>query len=151
MARVLADRFKAQRGYHHQPYEDVLPALTSLQGRYTLAIATNGFADLERMKLNGAGLGDFFTATAISGEEGIVGPALITNVLDKLAVSPSEAAFVADDFGEDIPALRASGLKAVWLNRSGEQQTDVFEATITSLDELEATLDELAAVGTRGG
>ncbi len=123
LAVRLADRFRAERASHHEVYDDVLPALQVVAGRYDLAILTNGVSEVQRAKLRTAALESFFAVTVISGELGLGKPdgRAFDHTLDSLGVRAQEAVMVGDSLARDIVPARARGIAPVWLNRTGEE------------------------------
>ena len=146
-AERLSDVFPSERRERHVVFSDVEDSLTNLRENYRLALLTNGAPDLQREKIQGANLARFFDAILISGEVGIGKPdcRIFKIALDALAVSPSEAVMVGDSLARDILGAQRVGLKAVWLNRSGNDATnqvtpDVQIENLSQIHELLLTL-----------
>lgn len=139
-AEQLAAMFQNERRSRHIVFPDVEPALKDLRGTYRLAIVTNGVPDLQREKLQGANLAQYFDAVIISGEVGIGKPEphIFEIALDKLAVYPEMAVMVGDSLNRDIIGAQQAGLRGIWINRSGvDCDEDVTpDAQISSLSEL---------------
>ena len=102
-------------------FTDAAPLLQALQGRYRLAVLTNGAPAHQREKLHGSGLATYFEAVVVSGEVGVgkPDPRIFAAALAALAVAPSATVMVGDSIERDIVGAQAAGLRAVWLNRSG--------------------------------
>jgi putative hydrolase of the HAD superfamily len=81
---------------------------------------------LQREKIRGAKLAQYFDAILISGEVGIGKPdtRLFMLALEALETSPAEAVMVGDSLARDILGAQHAGLKGIWLNRSGSDPTD---------------------------
>lgn len=123
--------------------EEVLQKLT---GRYQLALITNtqgqareGIHRIKRFP----GLGRFFEAIIVAGENGIPpkpAPASFRMCLDKLGVKPFQAVYVGDDWRIDICGAEKAGLRPIWIqHRSVKRSWPELETAvpiITSLDEL---------------
>lgn len=147
LAVRLADRFRAEREAHHEVYDDVLPVLTTLTGRYGLGILSNGVGEVQRAKLRAAALDRFFSAVAISGELGVGKPdaRAFERTLAMLGATADEAVMVGDSLERDVIAAKACGIATVWLNRTDEPESAHPHTTITSLEQLSTVLDQLEA------
>jgi putative hydrolase of the HAD superfamily len=116
-------------------FDDALPALEFLSGRYPLVALSNGNADLQRV-----GLAQFFRA-ALSAREFGVGkpdPRIFLAAAGAAEVQPEEVLHIGDDATLDALGALNAGMQAAWLNRSDavwphEQEPQV---TVSSLDEL---------------
>lgn len=121
--------------------------LTTLQKTYQLALVTNGAPDLQREKIQGARLGQYFDEILISGEVGIGKPdfRIFKLALDTLAASPSEVVMVRDSLVRDILGAQRAGIKGIWLNRSRCDLTSsvVPDAQVTSLNQMPELLPTL--------
>jgi putative hydrolase of the HAD superfamily len=128
-------------------FDDALDLLRSLQGRYPLALITNGASDLQREKLQLSAIEAHFGAVLISGEVGIAkpDPAIFRFALEKLGVEADAAWHVGDNPRSDVGGAREAGLTAVWLNRAGAQWPEAGprpEHEIRSLSELVSLLPD---------
>ncbi|MEO6920245.1 MAG: HAD family hydrolase [Collimonas sp.] len=125
------------------PFDDVRPALTSLQQRLPLGTVSNGFADLGKI-----GLANHFQASIAAHSFGSAkpDPAIFHAACAALKVAPHEALYVGDDPLLDVVGAQQAGLQAVWLNRFGRTlPVEVRpQASCTSLHELEAWLEQTA-------
>lgn len=145
---AMAARFAAaRRRYPHYPEVD--PLLAALRERgLLLGIVTNGVPDLQRSKLEGAGLGQSFDAVVISGEIdcGKPDPGIFHHVLQELGVAPAEAVMVGDNPGRDVAGGRAAGLRTVWVQRNGRARDHRYPADLecTDLSAILPWLDGLA-------
>lgn len=117
-----------QFGRHaHRLFPDVLEFLAHVgQGKFRLALVTNGPSDLQRDRLRALALEETFEAVVISGELGVAkpGPAPFQVALERLGITPRDVWHVGDSLGTDVGGARAAGVLAVWLNRTGQQPGD---------------------------
>lgn len=97
-------------------YDDALPALEWLAGRYPVVALSNGNADVQRI-----GLGAHFHAALSAREFGVAKPdARIFHQAAALAgVRPQEVLHIGDDAQLDVLGALIAGLQVAWLNRSG--------------------------------
>jgi len=140
LAAELAARLVQVRRRYHIPYPETETVLTALRGGYRLALLTNGAPRLQREKITALGLAKYFDAIVISGEVGLgkPDPRVFELVLDQLGAAAEESAMVGDSLQHDIAGANATGLRSIWLNRTGRQpRSDVRpDMTVTALDEL---------------
>jgi len=124
LATELAQFFERDRRTRHILFPETLRVLGELKEHYKLALITNGAIDIQRDKINGANLGNFFDPIIISGEfgSGKPNPKLFQMALDRLAVTPDQTVMIGDSLSRDIGGARAVGIRTIWVNR--------FQATI---------------------
>jgi 2-haloalkanoic acid dehalogenase type II len=105
------------------PDRAVQSLLMRLKERYTLAIVTNGPADMAVEKIERLGLAPLFPVERVFVSEQIgwhkPDPRIFAAVLERLGASPAEALFVGDNWTADIAGAMDAGLSAVWLNPAG--------------------------------
>jgi putative hydrolase of the HAD superfamily len=95
-------------------YEDVLPVLERLHGRFRLFTASNGNADLRRI-----GLAHYFERCIHAREVGALkpDPAIFHKIVEGSDLALQEVVYVGDDPALDIEGARGAGMHAVWINR----------------------------------
>ena len=139
-ADELAEAFGRSRRTLHRSFDDTLPTLESLRGRYRMGLLTNGASDLQREKIDGARIGTYFDATTISGDIGVKKPhpKMFEAILSELGVQAPEAVMVGNSLVADIAGAQNVGIRTVWLNRMGkENRTEtVPDAETLGLEEL---------------
>jgi len=97
-------------------FDDVLPALERLAGRYTLLALTNGNADLERV-----GLATWFRGGFLGAREfGFAKPdaRIFLAACERLGCAPGEVLHVGDDPVLDVAGAQGAGLHAGWIERA---------------------------------
>jgi putative hydrolase of the HAD superfamily len=107
-------------------YDDVLPVLSQLAGRYKLVALTNGNAHV-----NLVGLGAYFSAqfSAADVQAAKPHPAMFHLAMQFAGVTPQQTLHVGDHAIHDIEGARAAGVCSVWLNRQhASWQHDAFTA-----------------------
>ena len=135
MAEEAFDAFISARN-EVELYEDVLPALEQLRGRYRLFTASNGNADLGKI-----GLAHFFERTIAARHVGALkpDPAIFRKVIEDTDLQAHEVVYVGDDPHLDVEGARRAGMQAIWVDRQGLQWPAEIEPaahTVRSLAEL---------------
>jgi putative hydrolase of the HAD superfamily len=105
-------------------YEDALPALAWLSGRFPLVAVTNGNADL---RLTGGA--EFFRETLSARALGTAKPEPdIFHAAARAAnVHPTDLLHVGDDFHLDVLGALNAGLQAAWLVRQNHLETKFLQ------------------------
>jgi putative hydrolase of the HAD superfamily len=121
-------------------FDDVLPALERLRGRFRLLALSNGNADLAAI-----GLAGFFEHAVAARDAGVLkpDPRIFALLLERAGVTAEAALHVGDDAVADVEGARRAGITPVWVNRSGAVWPSVASPaplTVRSLAELAALL-----------
>ena len=148
LGRELADLFLADRKQRHVVFPESRAVLQTLRSRVKLAMITNGASDIQRNKIEGSGLAEFFDLILVSGEEGFgkPKPEIFRLAIDRLGVDEAAAVMIGDSLARDVAGAAAVGIKSVWVNRIGLARPDHFVAPdaemrdLTSLPELLETI-----------
>ncbi|QYK05559.1 pyrimidine 5'-nucleotidase [Shewanella zhangzhouensis] len=101
------------------PLPEVPELLESLKGRYRLGIITNGFTELQRIRLERTGFADHFELLVISEEVGLAKPdrAIFDHALDAMGNPARERVLmVGDTLSSDILGGLNAGLRTCWYN-----------------------------------
>jgi putative hydrolase of the HAD superfamily len=122
-------------------FDDALPALQYLSGRWPVVALSNGNADVLQM-----GLGRYFHASVSARDAGVAKPdARIFHQAAQVAgVTPSQVLHIGDDAQLDSLGALEAGLQTVWLNREGGEWphgATTPHATVTGLHALCALLE----------
>ena len=121
LAEDLAERFVDERRRRQAAYPWSREVLAGLRERFRLGMITNGAPDLQRLKLAGTGLADWFEPLVVSGDLGIgkPEPEIFAQALERAGVSAEAALMVGDSWPRDVLGATAAGLRAVWVNARG--------------------------------
>jgi putative hydrolase of the HAD superfamily len=146
-ARVLAEDFPVRRRTFFELYPDTIPVLEALRGKYRLGLVSNGAPDLQREKIAGAGIGEYFDAIVISGDVGEAKPAppVFRTVLEHLDVQPDSAVMIGNSLNSDMKGGMAAGMRTVWFNREAKPCVGsvIPDTEIRSMSELPGRLANL--------
>lgn len=117
-------------------FDDAMPLLVHLSGRYPLLAITNGTADVHRV-----GLGPWF-AHAVNAP--ILGcakpdPGIYHHAAQLAGLDPHQVLHIGDDAHLDAWGARNAGMAAIWLNRHDKPWDQPGDAvpTVRSLSELQ--------------
>jgi putative hydrolase of the HAD superfamily len=145
LAAELAETFPRIRRGKHVIYEDTSQTLAALSQKHSLGLLTNGAPDLQRRKIDGAGIKKYFDQVLISGDIGIGKPdrRIFDAILMRLNVSPETSLMIGNSLISDVKGAQSVGMRAVWLNRSGKIRDDsiIPDWEISSLNQLSSVLD----------
>lgn len=141
---MAAQRFEEAQRRGHPVIEGMHDTLTEIGERHRIGLITNGPSDIQRLKLEQAGLTGVFAAEVISGELGVGKPRLevFLGLLDELEVEPAASVMVGDSWERDIEGALAAGMSAAWI---ADGRTPPAEhprlVVVDSVVELAALLD----------
>jgi HAD superfamily hydrolase (TIGR01549 family) len=127
-------RFEAAQRSGHPPIDGMEAALAAVSARHRVGLLTNGPSDLQRLKLDQAGLADAFDVVVVSGEAGIgkPSPAVFDIVLNGLGVRPGDAVMVGDSWERDIVGALGAGIPAFWI--AAGRPVPVEDPRVTVID-----------------
>lgn len=117
--------------------EGCIEVLEYLQNRYSLHIITNGFKEVQQIKIEGSGLGDFFSNIIISEEHSLTKPdEKIFRLAESLATAkPEECVMIGDNFECDILGALYAGWETVYVS---EQVHNFDGFSVKKLPELKS-------------
>lgn len=122
--------------------EDLLRAL---QGKVNMGIITNGFTELQSLRLERTGLKDLFSPLVISEQVGVAKPdaGIFEHAFGLMNHPPKERILmVGDNPHSDIQGGLNAGIDTCWVNVSGAERPEGIEPhyQVSSLNELQALL-----------
>lgn len=138
---VAEEAFEVFMVYRNQVelFDDVLPVLKRLQGRYLLCSLTNGNADIMRV-----GLSDIFDHALTAADVGSAKPepAMFMEACRLTGTTPEQMLHIGDEAETDIVGASTVGFRTIWINRKNETWKHECQphAQIESLVELESVL-----------
>ena len=112
--------------------------LEYLQQSYQLHIITNGFEEVQYMKIRRCGLEKYFTHIITSESAGAQKPSpkIFDYTLEKIKAIPNECLIIGDDPESDIRGALQAGIDQVWIAQPGETSPIKPTYQIGNLDEL---------------
>lgn len=116
--------------------------LAYLKKKYQLHLITNGFEEVQQVKLDSAKLRKYFTEIITSEKAGSKKPeAKIFNyAFDKTGANAKESLMIGDDLAVDIIGSRSIGMDQLYVNYDDSQHTEDITFEVSSLKEIEDIL-----------
>ncbi len=144
----LNSAYLAAMGTICVPLEGATSLLNTLAGKVKLGIITNGFVELQEIRLERTGLKKFFDILVISEQVGVAKPhpTIFDHTL-KLMGNPNrnQVLMVGDNPDSDIIGGINAGFDTCWLNMHKKSLPENIKPTyqVASLAELEALLNNV--------
>ena len=122
------------------PYS--IELLDYLLGNYRLHIITNGFSDVQHVKLRSSGMEDYFDQVIISETVGYKKPdkRIFEYALSTTGALPERSMMVGDNLETDIMGARNASLDQAYYNPEKEPHDRSITYEISSLGELKSIL-----------
>lgn len=138
----IADEYLSRCPTKPHVLPHTIATLDYLRARYRLHILTNGFAEVQAIKLSSAQLSSYFTEVIASDTTGHRKPhrPVFDYTLSRIRARPDECIMIGDNLDTDIRGAREAGIDQIYFNP--EQQTHQESATyeIACLSELRRIL-----------
>ncbi|MBL0310094.1 MAG: noncanonical pyrimidine nucleotidase, YjjG family [Bacteroidetes bacterium] len=142
LAEILADTYQSLSPRMTALFPDALEVLKYLQGKYALHLITNGFAEVQWIKIEHSGLKPFFEHIIISEEVGTQKPdkQIFDLAVKRANTTAYESIMVGDNYNTDIVGARNAGLDQVFFNPRKQRKREPVTFEITQLAELKGIL-----------
>jgi 2-haloacid dehalogenase len=141
---VLAPQYLSWLGRSGELWPGAIDLLEQLHGDVALGLVTNGYAEVQRPRLERFGLTRYFSSVTVSSEIGHAKPsqAFFDVALDAHGnPDPSSVLVVGDSLTSDIAGGFAAGCATCWFNPTGKDLPDA-----PRIDHVATTLADVAAV-----
>ena len=117
--------FKSPRKPHL--IEGTIELLDYLKNKYELHILTNGFAEIQEVKMQSSGLNKYFTHIIASEHAGAKKPhsQAFTFTLDKIGGEIEDCIMIGDNAEADIGGAQNIGMDTIYFNRDGNHERNV--------------------------
>lgn len=149
IVRQTRDAYTQYRGEHAVCYEETQEVIAGLHSRYRLAAITNGHGEVQRARLEQAGLARFFDAVVSATDIEAVKPsaAMFQHTLALVEARPTDAWHIGDSLNSDIAGALNAGLGgAIWLNRHGHARNESDPEPHHEVESLHGVLELLERV-----
>ena len=114
----LADSYIEELPGDNHLFDGAELILDYLAKKYTLHIITNGFNDVQHLKLKNSGINNHFSTVTTSEEIGVKkpNPLIFTAALKKANASASSSIMIGDTFEADILGAENVGMETMYYN-----------------------------------
>jgi len=118
--------------------------LEYLSPKYNLHIITNGFSEVQEIKIKSAEIGEYFNTITTSEEAGVKKPdkKIFEYALKKADAKPEECLMIGDDYEVDILGAESAGISQVFFDphKKHDLLKEIVDYYIVCLDELKKIL-----------
>lgn len=148
-AAALAPRMAREHLRHTTDYFTPIPGaietVKALSQHYPLIVASNGFEEVQYVKIERSGLKDYLTDVVLSEQIGCQkpNPRFYQIALERNGLRPEEVLMVGDSWYSDIFGAQQAGIDQLWIVGDGSKKRDGQHATYEVTDIL-AVRDMLA-------
>jgi putative hydrolase of the HAD superfamily len=111
-------------------FDGTLDVLEYLHPKYQLHILTNGFTEVQSLKMNKSGLSNFFTTITDAEMAGVKkpNPDIFNFALNQAQAQTSNSIMIGDSFEADILGANNIGLDAIFFNPKNKETQKGFKA-----------------------
>lgn len=119
---LLAESYMEELPVNNYLFEGATELLAYLSQLYRLHIITNGFHEVQQLKLVNSGIVDYFKTVTTSEEVGSKKPSpiIFNRALEKASVLAEKSIMIGDTFEADILGAEAVGMKTLFYNYRNE-------------------------------
>jgi putative hydrolase of the HAD superfamily len=135
----LSSAYLSVSPYQKNLFPNALETLAYLQKeKYQMHIITNGFREVQHIKLREAGLAPFFDIVVCSEDVGVnkPNPLVFNHALDRAGATKIKSVMIGDDYEVDYLGALSAGMKAIFFNHRGVKKSRKDDDTIHHLNEL---------------
>ena len=144
LAKTLGNDFLHRTTLQTQLVEGAVELLEYLKDKYTLSIISNGFVEVQYIKLRRSGLLPYFDFIFLSEEIGYQkpDPRFFQVVLEKLNAKNTECLVIGDNFQTDIQGAQNAQIKAILYQKEKREslKNNLTLQVINKLLEIKAIL-----------
>lgn len=107
-------------------FENTFETLDYLFRKYKLHIITNGFEEVQHLKLNNSGIKKYFNTITTSEEVGLKKPhpSVFQTAMTKASAVPQKSIMIGDSFEADIVGANNAGMNTLFFNYRNEVVID---------------------------
>lgn len=124
-------------------FPNAKPVIRELCEKYKLHIITNGFNELQYLKINNSGLSECFTEIITSEDAGALKPSpkIFKFALEKTGAKKENSILIGDDLEADIKGAIDFGIKSVFFNPKEKTHNLKPDFEIIDLNEIKEILN----------
>lgn len=134
---ALASTYIEELPVDNHLFLDTVEILEYLSKKYKLHIITNGFEEVQHLKLKNSGIKKYFSTITTSEEVGLKKPhpVIFEIALKKAFTTPQKSIMIGDSLEADIVGAQNAGMKTLFFNYRKEILVENF-FVITDLSEI---------------
>jgi putative hydrolase of the HAD superfamily len=138
----MGDDYVKNSPYRTILIPDTFELLEYLLPKYSLHIITNGFEEVQHIKIDQSGLAKFFKIVVTSEMAGAKKPSplIFHYALEKAGASLENSIMIGDDLNTDIQGALELGMKAIYFNPNQKSNNSNVWKEVTSLKEIKNVL-----------
>ena len=142
LAEIMAESYVTISPKMTALFPDAVEVLQYLQAKYRLHLITNGFAEVQWIKLENSGLKPFFEHIIISEEVGTQKPdkAIFEIAMNRASTHADECIMIGDNYNTDIAGAQNAGMDQVFFNPTKNRKKQAVTYEIKALIELKEIL-----------
>lgn len=142
MIDILSVRYIESLPDFNHLFEGAVELLEYLQYKYKLHIITNGFEEIQTLKLENSGILHFFNQIITSESVGVKkpNPRVFIHALEKAQAAPQNSMMIGDNLEADIQGALNCNLSAIHCNFENENITEDNFISVNSLQEIKKYL-----------
>ncbi len=125
---------------HNHLFDGTIEVLEYLKEKYTLHIITNGFEEVQNLKIQQSGIAKYFKEIITSESVGVKkpNPKVFEFALKKANAIPQDSIMIGDSYEADIKGALNFGMIAIYFTQNKNKESGVL--TINTLLELKKYL-----------
>jgi putative hydrolase of the HAD superfamily len=141
-AHELGDYYVKQSPLKNKLFDGAIETLTVLKEDFKMFILTNGFEEVQFVKLKNSNLESYFDRVFTGEEIGVHKPAsqFFEYVMNALSVKPENCLMIGDDFKTDIIGAQNCQIDQVYFNPQNTKHNNKPTFEIGNLKELQSIL-----------
>lgn len=143
LATRLGDGYIELSPYQTNLFPHTIETLDTLKkDGYILHIITNGFKEVQFIKLKNSGLIDYFDVVLCSEEVGKTkpSPVVFQTALDRAKANKKESLMIGDDYHADIIGAEKFGMQSILFDPEGKHKEGSHDWKIKKLNEIPALI-----------
>ncbi|MBL4862324.1 MAG: YjjG family noncanonical pyrimidine nucleotidase [Crocinitomicaceae bacterium] len=143
LANTLNEVYSSISPYQTNLFPEAINTLEALKkDNHTLHIITNGFKDVQYIKLEKSGLRDYFDVIVCSDEIGKNKPALdvFQYAMTNAKADPTESIMIGDDYRVDVVGAIRAGMQGILFDPEYSYRDGTHEWHINALKQIPETI-----------
>jgi putative hydrolase of the HAD superfamily len=125
LAKTINDAYLSMSPYKTKLLEGTLDLLDYLKTKYTLHIVTNGFPEVQHIKMSNSGLRPYFQELFISEEIGYNKPdkKIFEHIFEKLNTKAADCIMIGDSWDADIIGAQNVNMDYIFIGKVSNAHT----------------------------